>query len=76
MPDGAMGAVAADQPGRLDRFFPTVLVPEGRSNPIGILREAGKLDLALHRAAQRDKVLVQQPLGMTLRDHQGEVVRA
>ena len=71
-----MGAVAADQPWRLDRLLPTVLVPEGRSNPIGILREAGKLDLALQRAAHRDKVLVQQPLGITLRDHQGKVIRA
>ncbi len=76
VPHRAVRAVAADQPGRLDHFLPSVGVTQACFNLAGRLAETQELHLPLHPDADGLELRVQQPFRVALGKHQGEVVRA
>ena len=66
VPDRAMGAVAADQPGRPHGLFASVGMAKARVDVIAAVGEARQLHLAFHNDPQRLEVLVQEALGVAL----------
>ena len=76
MANHGVRAVAADQPFGLDFFLRAVGPPQDRRHAGLRLREADRLDLPLDSHAQFRQMLVEQPLGLRLRQHQREGIRA
>src|SRR6516225_2390549 len=54
---GAVGAIAADQPGGLDGFLMPVWVAQDRRHTVAFRGEASELDLSLHLYAEGIQVL-------------------
>ena len=76
MAHGAMRAVAARQVGEARGLHRAVGMQQVRRDPRTIVHEGLQLDLPLHRHAQALQLLLQQPLGLVLRDEQSEAEAA
>ena len=59
MPRGAVGAVAADQPRRLDDLFASIAVTQDRAHRIARLCKPGQLHAALDFDPEAGQILAQ-----------------
>ena len=66
----AVGAIATDQPGGLDGFLMPVRTTQDRHHTVVLRSEPNQLDLPLNPHAEGGQVLLQQPFGLALRQHQ------
>ena len=75
MAHGAVGAIASDEPGRVDGLLASVGVTERGADTVRMLHERQQLRLPLHRDAQTIQQGFEDRLGPALLEGERERVR-